>query len=400
MFHWSKPNAEYFQTETLNRKLAQFRTQEQTMHKKLRDIARKRTDLIIKKGQLTVEYQRHVDNEQRGHSNLIAASVALIEAQSDLETITARSADVQTLLGEKQQEVQRLEVEKKKLREEAKSLMQFIKALTAREPRVTEFWNSMPEGERNRNPEQLELEIDSLQARLDSLHGGNPGAIKEFEKRATEIDRLKQKSTELDSNLTELDECIKTIRDQWEPQLDALIAQISGAFGSSFEKINCAGAVSIFKGGDGEGADRDFDTWSVQVQVRFREGEQMSILDSHRQSGGERAVSTIFYLMALQSLSRAPFRVVDEINQGMDPRNERVVHERMVDIACGDGDEEATQTSQYFLITPKLLTGLKYSPGMKVHCIASGEFMPKDGKELDFKALLNRMKNKPIGAAA
>lgn len=34
-------------------------------------------------------------------------------------------------------------------------------------------------------------------------------------------------------------------------------------------------------------------------------------------------MSTIFYLMALQSLARAPFRVVDEINQGMDPRNER-----------------------------------------------------------------------------
>lgn len=54
-----------------------------------------------------------------------------------------------------------------------------------------------------------------------------------------------------------------------------------------------------------------------------RENEQLSVLDSHRQSGGERAVSTIYYLMALQSLARAPFRVVDEINQGMDPRNER-----------------------------------------------------------------------------
>lgn len=56
----------------------------------------------------------------------------------------------------------------------------------------------------------------------------------------------------------------------------------------------------------------------------LREKEELSVLDSHRQSGGERAVSTIFYLMALQSLARAPFRVVDEINQGMDPRNERL----------------------------------------------------------------------------
>lgn len=88
--------------------------------------------------------------------------------------------------------------------------------------------------------------------------------------------------------------------------------------------------------------------------------------------------------MALQSLARAPFRVVDEINQGMDPRNERLVHSRMVDIAC------AEHTSQYFLITPKLLNGLKYHKNMKVHCIASGEYMPTDHKELNFEMLAQR----------
>lgn len=30
-------------------------------------------------------------------------------------------------------------------------------------------------------------------------------------------------------------------------------------------------------------------------------------------------MSTIMYLMAMQSLSKVSFRVVDEINQGMDP---------------------------------------------------------------------------------
>ena len=94
--------------------------------------------------------------------------------------------------------------------------------------------------------------------------------------------------------------------------------------------------------------------------------------------------------MALQSLARAPFRVVDEINQGMDPRNERLVHARMVDIACGSSAENGSQTSQYFLITPKLLNGLKYHPRMKVHCIASGEYMPSDHRELDFGVLAKK----------
>jgi chromosome segregation ATPase len=101
-----------------------------------------------------------------------------------------------------------------------------------------------------------------------------------------------------------------------------------------------------------------------------RENEPLSVLNSHRQSGGERAVSTIFYLLALQDLAQSPFRVVDEINQGMDPRNERMVHERMVDIACKEN------TSQYFLVTPKLLPGLKYHEKMKVHVINSGEHIP------------------------
>jgi len=85
--------------------------------------------------------------------------------------------------------------------------------------------------------------------------------------------------------------------------------------------------------------------------------------------------------MALQGLARSPFRVVDEINQGMDPRNERMVHERMVDIACRE------RTSQYFLITPKLLSNLKFHPKMKVHCIASGEHMPDKHEKLDFPEL-------------
>lgn len=93
-------------------------------------------------------------------------------------------------------------------------------------------------------------------------------------------------------------------------------------------------------------------------------------------------MSTIFYLMSLQSLARAPFRVVDEINQGMDPRNERMVHERMVEIACRE------HTSQYFLITPKLLTGLRYDRRMKMLCIQSGEYMPDDYRKTDVKSII------------
>ena len=127
--------------------------------------------------------------------------------------------------------------------------------------------------------------------------------------------------------------------------------------------------------------------------------------------------------MSLQSLTRSPFRVVDEINQGMDPRNERLVHKRMVGIACGMLDGVAQQSqplendhnaedaenaiagqsrggSQYFLITPKLLHNLTYERGMRVLCIASGEYMPSDRSRMDFKRCVDLRRGLKAGAMA
>lgn len=120
------------------------------------------------------------------------------------------------------------------------------------------------------------------------------------------------------------------------------------------------------------------------INIGYSQSEELQLLNQHRQSGGERAVSTVFYIMALQSMAQAPFRVVDEINQGMDPRNERMVHERMVEIACKE------HTSQYFLITPKLLTGLAYDDNMRILCIASGVHVPDEGDKLDFNKLIRK----------
>jgi structural maintenance of chromosomes protein 5 len=63
-------------------------------------------------------------------------------------------------------------------------------------------------------------------------------------------------------------------------------------------------------------------------------------------------VATIMFLMALQDMVKSPFRVVDEINQGMDERNERMVFRRIVENSVG------RDRPQYFLITPKVLQGL------------------------------------------
>lgn len=61
-----------------------------------------------------------------------------------------------------------------------------------------------------------------------------------------------------------------------------------------------------------------------------------------------------------------PFRVVDEINQGMDPTNERKVFMQLVESACRPG------TPQCFLLTPKLLPGLPFTAAVQVLQIWNG----------------------------
>jgi chromosome segregation ATPase len=96
------------------------------------------------------------------------------------------------------------------------------------------------------------------------------------------------------------------------------------------------------------------------------------------QSGGERSVATMLYLVSLQQLSKCPFRLVDEINQGMDPNNEKMIFDRV--------SKQATlpNTPQYFLITPKLLPDLKFDPSITVLCVFNGPWqLPQSQWDFD-----------------
>ncbi|KAK9480879.1 P-loop containing nucleoside triphosphate hydrolase protein [Lipomyces japonicus] len=209
----------------------------------------------------------------------------------------------------------------------------------------------------------LNAEIEKLEDAMGSIVGGNQHVVKQYEERQKRINELTAKVERSSTDLQKISSEIEKIRNKWEAELDELIGKVSVEFAAAFASIGCEGSVGV-------GKHEDYDKWCIEIRVRFREGERLQLLTHQRQSGGERSVSTIFYLMSLQGVTKAPFRVVDEINQGMDPRNERVVHSRMVDVACQE------HSSQYFLITPKLLPDLKYHERMVVHCIFSGDHMP------------------------
>lgn len=164
------------------------------------------------------------------------------------------------------------------------------------------------------------------------------------------------------------------------------------------------GEVALTKGESADNDDKygNFKDWGIEIRVSFREGVRPSVLSARVQSGGERSVSTIMYLMALQEMMVCPFRCVDEINQGLDDRNERLVFKRIVANSCQPPERDPTDhCGQYFLITPKLLPNLvdMEVEAITIQCIFNGPYNLRHPAEWDIANLLALREKCAIEAA-
>ncbi|XP_068624115.1 structural maintenance of chromosomes protein 5 [Battus philenor] len=201
-----------------------------------------------------------------------------------------------------------------------------------------------------------------LQTRIDCMEKGDDRIIKEYKEREQTIAKLKSEVSSSGDLHRQLEVRMNELKSTWLPPLESLLRDIDKSFGDMFAKLGCAGEIKL----DKAGSDEDYDKYGISILVKFRASEQLQQLTRHAQSGGERALSTALYLMSLQRLTTVPFRCVDEINQGMDPINERKMFQLLVKVTT------ECDIAQYFLLTPKLLTNLEYNDRIMVHTIMSG----------------------------
>ncbi|XP_047036905.1 structural maintenance of chromosomes protein 5 [Helicoverpa zea] len=210
---------------------------------------------------------------------------------------------------------------------------------------------------------RLQEHCYELQTRVDCMDQGDEQVIKEYEEREKLIAKLKSEVSNSSDTNKMLAKKMAAIQAKWLPPLENLLRDIGKSFADMFAKLGCAGEIKLEKGG----SDEDYDQYGIAILVRFRASEELQQLTRHAQSGGERALSTALYLMALQRLTTVPFRCVDEINQGMDPINERKMFELLVKVTT------ECDNAQYFLLTPKLLTNLEYNSKIMIHTIMNGQ---------------------------
>jgi len=229
-------------------------------------------------------------------------------------------------------------------------------------PEVVEFWTQ--EGFPN-----TVLDIDRLAGQLEAAahcaQNVNQSVLEEYRELKFSIEELEQETIRCGKEKANQIKRIEAVKNEWLGSLTKLVKEINDRFSHFFGVMGFAGEVNLHRGCH----ENDFDNYGIKIMVKYRDHETLQELTPHRQSGGERSVATAIYMLALQALTTVPFRCVDEINQGMDMRNERLVFELLVETSCNEND------AQYFLLTPKLLTGLDYNPKMSVLVVHNGYHM-------------------------
>lgn len=178
----------------------------------------------------------------------------------------------------------------------------------------------------------LEAAYEEAEARANAIVD-NPEALHKYEEQKQKIEEMSARLADAKEGQSRELSQVKLKRNTWETSLECHVSKINTLFSEYMKDMDCAGEVVLRKGEEGEGEQEElanFADWGIEIRVSFRAGSKLQVLDSMKQSGGERSVSTIMYLMAMQDLMVAPFRCVDEINQGLDDRNERLVFKRIV----------------------------------------------------------------------
>ncbi|XP_016987937.1 structural maintenance of chromosomes protein 5 [Drosophila rhopaloa] len=205
---------------------------------------------------------------------------------------------------------------------------------------------------------EIRESIHDLQARLECMKSVNSEAIDSYQQLQNEVQKLEEGIQESVNQAKTIESEMSNLYDKWEPKLTSLVETISTKFSEFMASIEYVGEVILSK------TDKfDFDSYGIQIMVQFRRGAQLQPLDKFIQSGGERAVSIAIYSLSLQHVTHVPFRCVDEINQGMDAKNERHIFDLLLKEATKHG------SAQYLFVTPKLLRDLNYNEHLCVSIV-------------------------------
>jgi chromosome segregation ATPase len=182
------------------------------------------------------------------------------------------------------------------------------------------------------------LEIGAVEEQIRPLAALSEDVERMYSSYAKVYEELKKKTDQVAVSrqevLTELDKRLS----RWRDVLTNFLEQLTARYGEILLTVGATGAIRLL-------SSRDIEKCGLEILVGFK-GNKPTALDAFTQSGGERSIAMMAFLLGLQQHITSPFRAIDEFDVHMDPKNRESVTNLIIASAA------AMKDGQYVAITP------------------------------------------------
>jgi chromosome segregation ATPase len=300
--------------------------------------------IFLKIESLSNLLQKYEENSINPNKKLIGHKEELNDFEKVISELIDTRVNVEVLIIKKElliEELKNLKIEHRIINEELKPLLLEANKLgldvktPIHERKILEIMN----------------EISVTEERLKPLAYISSDVEKAYSSYANLYEKLSEKAETLAKNKRELEEELKKRLEKWKQVINEFLKNLSYKYNSILAEIDANGEIRLIESNDIEKA-------GIEILVGFK-GLKPRSLDSLTQSGGERSIALMAFLLALQQNIISPFRAIDEFDVHMDPRNREIIS-RLIIANTKSGFE-----GQYIVITP----GKIPTPDENVHII-------------------------------
>jgi chromosome segregation protein len=317
------------------------------------DIDDSMDDLDAQLNELTLEKQYAEEAIDELHDDIEQAQNRKAEAEADIEAFEAEVADREETLAEKRTEVEDLEEELSDLKAEREELKtELRKAREARDEwasqvrevedeledlretaerlgwEVEELADQVEEYDADEIPDlqYVKGQITKLENRMEGLEPVNMLAIDEYDRVADELEDIQEKK----DTLTEEAAQIRDRIEQFEQRKKATFMEAYEAIDEKFQDI-----FARLSNGEGElHLENDEDPFDGGLTMKAQPADK-PVQRLAAMSGGEKSLTALAFIFAIQRYNPAPFYALDEVDAFLDAANAEMVGE-MVDKLASD----------------------------------------------------------------
>jgi chromosome segregation ATPase len=298
------------------------------IHERIQYLRSKLQSILSEAERKNSDIEKEVSSLQaeiaRSENALKAMIDDYIETKVELEVLSFRVKNVES-------EIKELE----------RSISQYQKEIEELSPKLQ---HALPRVETTRQPYEIAEEIKLVSAQIQKMQDIPEEAEKIYTTYAGNLEELKQRLSQLQENKKVLLEELKKRKEVWRNAILSLIEEIQPYYQAVLSAADATGFIRLEN-------EENVEQAGLQLYVGFR-GTAPTTLDPYTQSGGERSVALVAFVLSLQSKIVSPIRAMDEFDIHMDPRNREAMFRMIL------AQMKRAGSSQYIVITPSLVTVL------------------------------------------